>query len=86
MAELEPQPCPACGAPVVSATDERGRSALIDAAPSRDGTLSLVPTWDGKLRAVVPTAKLAFGRTDLHVLHTSRCSQLNKLKALYVTR
>jgi hypothetical protein len=52
----------------------------VNVESSHEGTLSLSRTWDGKPRAIKPAAKLAFGRTNLHLPHRATCGNLAKLK------
>lgn len=79
---MDTEPCPACGHQVIWAHDQSARRIPVDREPSPEGTLSLSPGWDGTPRARVPSAKLAFGRTNLHSPHLKTCLRPARLKQL----
>lgn len=79
-APIQVEACPACGEPITWARDTSARRVPVDAHPHPSGTLALTSGWDGVPQARKPSAKLAFGRTDLHRPHVSTCTRLRVLK------
>lgn len=75
-------PCPACGDYVVWAVDSRAQWTPVDVAAHPLGTLALSRGWDGRPKATKPSAKLAFGRRDLHQPHASTCRKPRVLKEI----
>lgn len=80
MAGMPVVPCPACGHPIVWARDPSARRTPVDADASPEGTLSLATGWDGTPQVRRPSARLAYGRTNLHRPHATTCTKKAQLK------
>jgi len=75
--------CPAdCGAQIIWALDSQVKRIPVDAEASPEGNLQLSVRWDGELRALVPSKKLAFGLRTLRLDHRKTCTELGQFKRL----
>lgn len=64
------------------ALDARAQWTPVDVAAHPAGTLALSRNWDGNPAVRKPSAKLAFGRRDLHQPHNSTCRRPQVLKEI----
>lgn len=81
--EWKHEPCPAgCGGQIVWALDAQVKRIPVNVEPSPDGTLQLSLRWDGAIRALVPSRKLAFGLRNLRHSHLKTCTKLGQFKRL----
>lgn len=79
--KLKIEPCPACDQAIFWAMDGLAKRIPVDVTPSTMGTLSLSFAWDGQPRVRKPSAKLAFGRTDLRTPHLQTCTRPRVLRS-----
>jgi hypothetical protein len=81
--QWEQEMCPAgCGGQIVWALDSQVKRIAVDALAADDGTLQLSVRWDGALRALVPSRKLAFGLRTLRHNHLKTCTKLGQFRRI----
>ena len=68
------QRCASCGAEIVWVLTDRDKRMPVDADPAPEGTYAVRRVGE-VLRISVVSAKLAFGRRDLHRSHFVGCPQ-----------
>lgn len=71
--------CRSCSAPIIWAVHEKTlKEAPINAEPSADGNVQLIPREGGLPRYRVLKVADRFGKTGLHTSHFATCAQAPK--------
>lgn len=78
MSDYITEPCRSCGAPVIWAETERGRSMPVDAQRSRKGNIALRLRADVRPLARVLRPDQCFGRIDLRTSHFATCEHADR--------